>query len=339
MELRIKTGSKDGKQMKQAAVVIPNWNGMKYLEGCLGSLCRQEGVSFDIILVDNGSEDGSLSFVRENFPEVNIIELHENTGFCHAVNEGIKNCRTKYVILLNNDTVCRPGFVKELVSAISARPGAFSCQAKMLDMKDPSLLDDAGDSYCALGWAFAEGRGKQEKRYVRERQIFASCAGAAIYRRSAFERTGLFDERHFAYLEDIDIGYRARLLGYKNYFIPGAAVEHAGSAASGSRHNEFKVHLSARNSVWLIRKNMPLWQRIINLPFLAAGFGIKAVFFVRKGLGAAYMRGLKEGLSADTGSWIEDEYKKGKIKRSQLFLNCVKIQFRLWLNMLRRPFV
>ena len=337
MELYIKTGSKDGAQMKQATVVIPNWNGMKYLERCLTSLQDQEA-SFDIILVDNGSEDESVSYVRTHFPQVEIVALSENTGFCHAVNEGIRRCRTRYVILLNNDTFCHPGFVKALVEAIAQRPRAFSCQAKMLDMNDPSLMDDGGDCYCALGWAYAVGKGRRQERYARPRRIFASCAGAAIYSRSILKKTGLFDERHFAYLEDIDIGYRAQLLGYSNYFVPGAVVEHAGSGASGSRHNDFKVRLSARNNIWLIRKNMPGWQVLLNLPLLAAGTGIKAVYFARKGLAASYFKGLKEGFAGEIEPLFPKVKDENGAVRAKLLIRCAKMQCLLWINTLRRPF-
>ena len=130
---------------------------------------------------------------------------------------------------------------------------------------------------------------------MREEQIFASCAGAAIYRKELFSRIGYFDEEHFAYLEDTDIGYRARILGYENWYAPEAVVYHVGSGTSGSRYNQFKTRYSSRNNIYMIYKNMPLWQIILNLPFLAAGFGIKILFFSLKGLGREYLAGIKNG--------------------------------------------
>lgn len=130
-----------------------------------------------------------------------------------------------------------------------------SCQGKMLDYQNRHLIDDAGDYYCALGWAFARGKGRKEQRYMQRERIFASCAGAAIYRKEVFQKIGYFDERHFAYLEDI--GYRANIFGYSSYFVSGARVYHMGSATTGSIHNEFKVRLSARNSLYVAYKNMP----------------------------------------------------------------------------------
>lgn len=168
---------------------------------------------------------------------------------------------------------------------MDARPGYFSTSAKMLSMKEPEIIDDAGDFYCALGWAFARGKGMDSGRYTEPSKIFAACGGAAIYRRDVFAKIGYFDENHFAYLEDIDIGYRARIFGYQNGYCPEAIVYHAGSGASGSRYNAFKVDLSSRNSIYLIYKNMPLLQLILNLPFLLLGFLVKTLFFIKRDLG------------------------------------------------------
>ena len=192
--------------MQKATVVIPNLNGMAYLEGCLSSLRRQTTQDFETILIDNGSTDGSVEYVKQHFPEVKIRSFSENTGFCRAVNEGIRLSDAPYVILLNNDTVCDKRFVEELLLAMKKRPRCFSCAAKMVQLKNPKLLDGAGDYYCALGWAFADGKGKPVESRKRERRIFAACAGAAIYRRELFAQIGLFDEKHFAYLEDMDVG-------------------------------------------------------------------------------------------------------------------------------------
>lgn len=316
-------------QMREVTVVIPNWNGMAYLENCLSSLRQQDFQGFETILIDNGSSDGSVDYVREKFPEVQIHRFPSNTGFCRAVNEGIRLSDTPYVILLNNDTVCDRAFVGELLKAIKRHPRCFSCGAKMLQLKKPELLDDAGDYYCALGWAFAAGKGKPGKQYDRERRIFASCAGAAIYRRCIFDEIGLFDEKHFAYLEDIDVGYRARIRGYENRYIPASVVYHAGSATSGSAYNEFKVIHSSRNSVYLIYKNMPALQVVINIPFLLIGYLIKIAFFARRGFLKQYLTGLRNGIRM---SKKEDKV----VFQSQYLKNYLRIQLELWWNVVRR---
>lgn len=282
--------------MIETTVIIPNLNGMKYLRACLESLYACQEQPFPVIVVDNGSTDESVAFVKEHFPQVELICFAENKGFCGAVNAGILASKTPYVILLNNDTTVAPGFVSSLTESVKEDAGYFSSGAKMVSMKEPDVIDDAGDYYCVLGWAFARGKGKHQGRYHKPCDVFAACAGAAIYRTDVLKELGLFDEAHFAYLEDVDIGYRAKLKGYRNRFEPRAVVYHAGSASSGSRYNEFKVNLSSRNSVYLIGKNMPVLQIIINLPFLLTGFFIKYIFFVKKGFGKNYRRGLWKGL-------------------------------------------
>lgn len=316
----------------RSTVIIPNYNGIEYLKDCIYSLTEQKKKDFAICVVDNGSEDESVSWIKEEFPWIQVIELTENTGFCHAVNVGIKSSNTDYVILLNNDTVVLTDFVENLEKALEKESGVFSVGAKMLDMKNPKLLDGAGDLYCALGWAYARGKGREAAKYYNKyEEVFSACAGAAIYRKEVFEEIGYFDENHFAYLEDCDIGYRARIFGYRNYYEPRAQVYHAGSGASGSRYNEFKVGLAAQNSVYLVYKNMPLLQILINLPFFIPGFLIKYLFFVRKGLGKSYREGIKKGIMI---------CKKGKERKIKFQLsrttNYIKIQVLLWKNTLER---
>ena len=315
--------------MKDTSVIIPNYNGLKFLDTLFKSLRNQTTDRFEIILVDNGSTDGSREFTAQNYPEVRIVHLNENMGFAYAVNEGIRQSRGKYVILLNNDTEAAPGFVEGLHSAIARRKRAFSCQAKMISMEDHDVMDDAGDFYCALGWAFARGKGKSSSRYNKERRIFSSCAGAAIYRKKLLWELGLFDEEHFAYMEDLDICYRARLSGYENWYAPGAVVYHMGSGTSGSRYNQFKIRYSSRNNIYMIYKNMPALQIFLNLPLLIAGFGIKLVFFTLRGYGREYAAGIKNGFQ------ISRPEKKVCFEQKKL-PTYIRIQLELWWNTVRR---
>lgn len=313
----------------KVSVVIPNFNGIAFLDSVLGSLEGQTLRDFEVILVDNGSSDGSCSFVAGNYPWVHILELPENFGFCRAVNEGIRVAKAPYVLLLNNDTEAEENFVEEMLEALKRHKNAFSCGARMVQYHDRDKLDDAGNFYCALGWSYARGKGKDIRSYEKEEKIFASCGGAAIYRKKILEQIGLFDEEHFAYLEDIDIGYRARIYGYENWYAPKAVVYHVGSGTSGSRYNQFKTRYSSRNNIYLIYKNMPLLQIILNLPFLAAGFGVKALFFAAKGMGREYLAGIKNGFS------ISRKGKKVPFTMKHLS-NYVKIQIELWVNIFRR---
>ena len=313
----------------EVSVVIPNFNGIAFLDSVLGSLEGQTLKNFEVILVDNGSADGSCSFVSANYPWVHIIELPDNFGFCRAVNEGIKAAKAPYVLLLNNDTEVKEDFVEQMLLAIRRHKNAFSCAARMVQYHDRDKLDDAGNYYCALGWAYARGKGKDIHTYEKEEKIFASCAGAAIYRKKLFDKIGYFDEEHFAYLEDMDVGYRARIHGYENWYAPDAMVYHVGSGTSGSRYNQFKIRYSSRNNIYLIYKNMPVLQIIINLPFLVVGFGIKILFFALKGFGREYIAGIKNGFQ------ISRKNQKVSFKLRNL-PNYLKIQLELWVNIFRR---
>ena len=281
--------------MREITVVIPNWNGKKYLCSCLRALYESTEIEMDVIVVDNGSTDGSVEEMTKAYPEVSCIRLDKNYGFSKAVNEGIKRARTPYVILLNNDTEVETGFVEALLKTIKSDSTVFSVEAKMLQYQNPAKIDSAGTYYNALGWAYARGKGSSGRNYNERSESFAACAGAAIYQKSVFDEIGLFDEEFFAYLEDIDIGYRARKHGYRNMYEPKARVLHVGSASSGGRHNRFKVRYSARNSIYLICKNMPCWQIILRFPLLILGFGIKFLYFLVKGFGKDYLSGVKEG--------------------------------------------
>ncbi len=315
--------------MKQVSIVIPNYNGAHFLDACLKAVAAQSMADQqEVIVVDNGSSDGSVEFLK-NYPEVRTICLENNTGFCGAVNTGIKAAGGKYVILLNNDTEAEPEFTAELLRAIESDEKIFSCSSKMVQYHNRERMDDAGDYYCALGWAFGRGKNAPVTAYNEPAEVFASCAGAAIYRKDVLEALGYFDECHFAYLEDIDIGYRARIHGYRNVYAPKAVVYHVGSGSTGSAHNEFKVKLSSRNSIYLIYKNMPFLQILINSPFLLLGFLIKWLFFVRKGLGGVYRRGLATGILQCRS------LKKVKFRWKHLKYYG-RIQMELWLNLWRR---
>lgn len=334
------TNREDCDERAKVTVVIPNYNGIRFLAGCMESLAAEQEVPgtprFKILVVDNHSTDGSRQLLKENWSgtektEIEKIFLDENTGFCHAVNLGIKKSDTPYVILLNNDTKVLPGFVGNLYRSIQKRKNTFSVSAKMLMWDDPELLDDAGDQYCVFGWAYGRGKGKRACLYDRAAEVFSACGGAAIYKKEIFDRIGLFDERHFAYLEDLDMGYRARIFGYRNFYEPKAAVIHYGSASTGSRYNEKKTVLAAENNVYVIFKNMPAGQRILNLPFLLAGFMIKFLFFSRKKMGRLYLKGLWRGLKKSLS-------REGRAKRiafqGENLGNYLKIQFRLYANIM-----
>ncbi|MDD3137455.1 MAG: glycosyltransferase family 2 protein [Lachnospiraceae bacterium] len=280
----------------KVTIIIPNYNGKHFMQPCLESLAHQTYKEFKILVVDNASSDDSLLYMKEAYPNIEVISLTENFGFSKAVNVGIKHATTPYVILLNNDTTVDAHYVETMVAAIESSNQIFSVSSKMIQMYHPELIDSAGDLYTLLGWGICRGIGRPISNYITTDEVFSACAEAAIYRRKIFAKIGFFDESHFAYLEDIDIGYRAKIYGYKNMFCPASLVYHVGSGTSGSKYNTFKVKLSSRNSIYLNYKNMPLLQLIINFIPLLSGYIVKYFFFCKIGFGKDYKDGIKEGL-------------------------------------------
>jgi GT2 family glycosyltransferase len=327
----------------EISVVIPNYNGNEFLERCLISLKesvkKEQTYNLRVILVDNGSTDNSIAIFNKYSNNkysnnVNIkydlIANSFNLGFSKAVNQGIKlavDSESSYICLLNNDVEITFNFFNSLIKTIEKDSKIFSVSSKMLQYHKSDLIDDAGDEYTLLGWTKKSGNGlnKSITKYSKEREIFSSCAGAAIYRAAIFNEIGFFDENFFAYMEDVDIGYRALINGYKNVYSPNAIVYHVGSGSSGSKYNEFKIKLAARNNIWIVYKNMPWPQILINIGFLFIGFLIKYLFFLRKGYGKLYLEGLKEGLND------RKKIKRTKFKFSNL-KNYFKIEWKLIVN-------
>ena len=310
--------------MKGLSVIVPNYNGKKFLKDCFESINSQNNI-LEVIIIDNGSDDGSVEFIKENYPEYILIENKENLGFSRAVNQGIKRSSAEYCFLLNNDVELESDCCSELLKCIEKDKDIFAVASKMVQFQDRDRLDDAGDEYTILGWTKKVGEGKSSKLYSHEREIFSACAGAALYRRSIFDTIGYFDENFFAYMEDVDIGYRAKVYGFKCVYCSSAVVYHRVSATSGSRYNAFKIRLSARNNIYVPYKNMPWPQLILNLIFLIFGFIVKYLFFVSKGHGTDYIAGLKDGLNS------LDKIDKIKYKRGRL-TNYLKIEWILLKN-------
>lgn len=254
----------------KVSVVIPNWNTQRWLAGCLEGLRAQSYRDFEIILVDNGSADTSLAFVEQGYPEVKIIALPENRGFAPAVNIGIRHGCSEYVALLNVDTVPQPDWLANLVQTMERSPSDVGGLAsKMLSLNDPCLMDDAGDLLSWYGSARKRGTGQPAQDYLEVEEVFSVCAGAALYRRSFFEEVGEFDESFTSYLEDIDLGLRGRLLGYRYLYVPTAEIWHQSHGASLARSRY--VYLTTRNRLALLLKNIPAALLLKKAPMLLFG--------------------------------------------------------------------
>lgn len=292
----------------KVTVIIPNYNGVRFLPDCLVSLRRQTFTDFSVMVVDNGSSDESIHFLAEAYPEVQVIALNRNRGFAYAVNAGIRASNTPFILLLNNDTILKPDCLAHLLKGISKSEHIFSAGARVVQMNDPQLMDTTGDFYSLFGYAFCRGQGISD--YPRTSgEVFTNCGCAVLYRRALLAKTGLFDPEFFAYLEDVDLGMRARRLGYRNLYVPEAVVRHVGSGTTGAKYTEFKVFYSARNNFWLRRKNLTVAQRILHAPFFATGLLLKYFFFRKLGLQRAYRKGCLRGMSGHAAADTPEAYR------------------------------
>lgn len=279
------------------SVIIPNYNGARLLKACLDSVSAQTFKDYEVIVVDDASTDDSLKILSQSSARVIVNE--KNLGFAGTVNRGIRAARADFVLLLNNDVVLKPDFLEKIYAALEGRPERFSVSSKMLRYYERDTIDDAGDNYTVFGWVYKRGDGLPEQAYEKPGPVFSTCGGAGLYRKDVMEHIGYLDEKHFAYLEDVDLCWRAKIYGYENWYAPQAQCYHIGSAtlAAGQKYSEQKVRLSARNNLYIIYKNMPPVQIAINLPFLLTGFGVKYLYFKKRGYGSAYTSGLKEGFN------------------------------------------
>lgn len=245
------------------SVVVPNWNGRRWLAGCLGALARQELAPAEVVVIDNGSTDGSLRYLRDEHPEVRVIALGRNTGFAHAANRGLDAARGELVALVNTDVVLAPDWLRRAARALQTHPDAASVACKMLSLDRPEVVYDAGDVLRRDGVCEQRGRfGLDDGRWEEAGEVFGACAGAALYRRQAVLAVGGFDERYFAYLEDVDLALRLRLAGWGCRYEPAVAL-HAGEGSShrlpGGHH-----YLVERNTLLLVAKAFPVrWLPLV----------------------------------------------------------------------------
>lgn len=240
----------------KVSVVIPNWNGLEFLKTCLTSLDKQTFSDFEVIVVDNGSTDGSINYIEKEFPKYQIIKLPKNIGFSPAVNKGIQKASGKYIALINNDTKVDANCLKYLVEAIEKDPEIGMVAAKMLKFDSPHIIDSAGDYIDAVGHANNIGMGEKEEKYKQGKYIFLVTGGGSLIKRVVFEKIGLLDDDYFAYFEDVDFCLRAQMAGFKAYFEPRAKILHIHKATS-RRNPGFTEYLQFRNMTMTIIKNFP----------------------------------------------------------------------------------
>ncbi len=246
------------------AVVVVNWNGGALLTRCLQSLIAQSAAPGSIIVVDNGSTDGSLAAIEEEFSNITILQLGENTGFAAALNRGVAEAANyAWIASVNPDAFPTERWIETMVVAVNKYPSVAGLGSQMIDDADRNRLDGIGDDYHVSGLAWRRNHGEPTTAIDSiDREIFAPCAAAAFYNRQVISELGGFDESFFCYFEDVDLGFRLRLAGYRCQAVSNAVVFHIGSAITG-RRSDFSIYHGHRNLVWSFFKNMPpslLWR-------------------------------------------------------------------------------
>jgi len=264
------------------SVIIPNWNGAHHLPECLGSLAEQTFRDFETVVVDNGSSDDSLTLLARDFPWVRVIARGNNGGFSTAVNDGIRQTRSEFVVLLNNDTRADPGWLRALHEGMAHYPEASMAASRMLLYDPPHAVDSAGDGYSIkAGAGYNLSAGEPADSVDQDAWVFGACAGAAIYKRSLFDDIGLFDEDFFLVFEDVDLDLRAQVAGHRCIYLADAIVYHKRGASTDNASMEV-ISRSWRNTLWVAGKNLPLplfglWMLFFGLRMVRM-FGMAILF-------------------------------------------------------------
>ena len=257
-------------------------------------ICATDGT---VLLSTDESLDIARSYCGRD--RYTLIENAGNTGFSHAVNQGIAIAKGEYMALFNNDAFAEPDWLAELIKTADADPKIFAVSSLMLRYYEPELADDAGDYVTILGFACKRGDGLKASRYTKPCRVFSACGGAALYRKSILDEIGVFDELFFAYYEDVDLSWRANNFGYRNVYCPTARCRHICGATTGAvRYNPFKSIQSGRNSILLPYKNQPILMLVLNFIPMLLGYLLKVLMFRLRGFGGDYAKGFREAWAA-----------------------------------------
>lgn len=270
-----------------ASVIIPNWNGKHLLKTCLSSLKNQTFSNFETIVVDNGSTDGSVEYIKRYFSKIKIVALDKNYGFAKAINIGINKSQGNYLILLNNDTEADKDSLNYLVKAAKKYPEVGFVATKMLNFYHRNIIDSAGDYIDEVGHANNIGLGEKDgPKFNKGGYLFLVTGGGSLLKRQVLEKVGLFDEHYFAYMEDVDLCLRAQLAGFKGWYEPKAKIFHIHKATSSKNH-QLLEYLQFRNMTQTIIKDFPTsillkkwrWLKIILVHFNTIFYQLKNGFF------------------------------------------------------------
>ena len=256
------------KSFPDISVIIVTWNSRKYLPVCLDHLLAQTFHEFEVVLVDNGSEDGTLDELHKKYPSLNlrIHRLSSNLGFAVANNIGASFARGKWLALLNADAFPEPDWLEQLMEVADNNPEFAFFASRQIQVDNPELLDGTGDAYHVSGFAWRQNYHRPAIKYgFQSGEVFSACAAAALYSRDDFIKLGGFDEDYFSYFEDVDLSFRLRLIGRRCFYVSSAVVHHIGSASTG-KTSDFAYYYGHRNLVWTFYKDMPAVLFWIYLP-------------------------------------------------------------------------
>jgi len=300
----------------KVSVIIVNWNGEQFLMRCITALLAQTVSPHEIILLDNASTDNSIEIIRQ-FPSVRLITLDQNTGFARGNNLAVAELseESEWIALLNPDAFAEPRWLESLLESVKSNPEFDVFGSKLVNAGEPSLLDGAGDVYHISGLVWRMGHGSPVSNSVEsESEIFSPCAAAALYRRSAWQKMDGLDEDYFCYVEDVDLGFRLRLAGYRCLYVPSSIVHHVGSGTTGGQHSDFSTYHGHRNLVWTFVKNMPNCLFWLLLPLHVIMNLVSIIWFTLRGRGAVICGAKRDAILGLPKMWR----KRQKIQKARI---------------------
>ncbi len=315
--------------MTSTQIIIPNWNGRALLGDCLAALRAQTHQDFEIVVIDNGSSDGSVEWLRANWPAARLIANDANRGFAAAINQGIQASSSRYVATLNNDTQADPTWLAALVEAIESAERIGMCASKMVFADRPHIINSTGICVDKAGIAWDRRGGEpDDERESQPVEVFGPCAGAALYRRAMLDEIGLFDEAFFAYLEDVDMAWRARRAGWRCLYAPAARVLHCHSA-TGVEGSPFKSFHLGRNKVWLIVRNYPFKQLWMYAPLVALYDAAAVMYALAARRDIHALRGRLAGLAGAGKMWRKRQEAASSPRRDLEWLAPLEMPWRV----------
>jgi GT2 family glycosyltransferase len=293
--------------MMAVTVIIVNWNSWDILSRCLEKLKIQTFQNFNVLVIDNASDQPVPDGLLARYPNVMLIQNQSNLGFAAANNQAIALLGdSEWVVLLNPDAFPEPDWLQQLINAAEENPDSSMFASRQLMDADFHLLDGDGDAYHISGLVWREGHGQRvEETKDEPREIFSPCAAAALYRRDALISVGGFDEDFFCYVEDVDLGFRLRLMGHRCLLVPSAMVHHIGSATSGGQQSDFAVYHGHRNLVWTFVKNVPGALFWLLLPLHLALNLVSVVWFSLRGQGGIILRAKWDAIKGLPRMWAK----------------------------------